>query len=151
MFFILSALSQYGHLNKTATRQGFSRSPLLFFSALEELIESDFSNTNEKMLLIVSKFFPNTERQPAVRIHQYAECIVPSYSDCTFRSHFCLTQQCRNFGGSFSSLSRDSKSASQRTTSSECCKATTYNNLQYVASVGNGYQHQKGAKVLLTT
>jgi hypothetical protein len=75
-----------------ATRRGFSRSPLLFFSALEELIESDFSNTNEKMLPIVSKFFPNTERQPAVRIHQYAECIVPSYSDCTFRSHFRLSR-----------------------------------------------------------
>ncbi len=75
-----------------ATRRGFSRSPLLFFSALEELIESDFSNTNEEMLPIVSKFFPNTERQPAVRIHQYAECIVPSYSDCTFRSHFRLSR-----------------------------------------------------------
>ena len=76
-----------------ATRRGFSRSPLLFFSPLEELIESDFSNTNEKMLPIVSKFFPNTERQPAVRIHQYAECIVPSYSDCTFiRSHFRLSR-----------------------------------------------------------
>jgi hypothetical protein len=75
-----------------ATRRGFSRSPLLFFSALEELIESDFSNTNAQMLPIVSKFFPNTERQPAVRIHQYAECIVPSYSDCTFRSHFRLSR-----------------------------------------------------------
>ncbi len=43
------------------------------------------------MLPIVSKF-SNPERQPAVRIHQYAECIVPSYSDCTFRSHFRLSR-----------------------------------------------------------
>ena len=75
-----------------ATRQGFNRTPLLFFTALEELIESDvYSSTNEKMLPIVSKFFPSAERQPAVRIHQYAQCIVPSYSDSTFRSHFRLS------------------------------------------------------------
>jgi hypothetical protein len=76
-----------------ATRRGFNRTPLLFFTALEELIESDiYSSTNEKMLPIVSKFFPSTERQPAVRIHQYAQCIVPSYSDSTFRSHFRLSR-----------------------------------------------------------
>jgi hypothetical protein len=76
-----------------ATRQGFNRTPLLFFTALEELIESDvYSSTNEKMLPIVSKFFPSAERQPAVRIHQYAQCIVPSYSDSTFRSHFRLSR-----------------------------------------------------------
>ena len=78
-----------------ANRRGFKRSPLLFFSTLEELVESDFTGTNgtnEKMLPIVSKFFPSEERQPAVRIHEYAECIVPSYSDGAFRSHFRLSR-----------------------------------------------------------
>lgn len=75
-----------------ATRRGFQRSPLLFFSTLEELIESDFTITNEKMLPIVSKFFPNEERQQGQRINEYAECIVPSYSDGTFQSHFRLSR-----------------------------------------------------------
>ena len=113
---------------------GFRRYPLLFFSTLEECLEFEFTtSTIEKMLPIVSKFIPSTERLPAVRIREYAECIVPSYSDGSFRSHF----QCRNFGGSFSSLSRSSKSAPERTTSSECRKAITHNTLGFGKSRSN--------------
>ncbi len=52
-----------------------SRSPSLFFSALEELIESDFSSTNEKMLPIVSKFFSkhrkttSSKNSPVCRVY----------------------------------------------------------------------------------
>lgn len=76
-----------------ATR-GFRRYPLLFFSTLEECLEFEFTtSTIEKMLPIVSKFIPSTERLPAVRIREYAECIVPSYSDGSFRSHFRLSRR----------------------------------------------------------
>ena len=71
-----------------ATRIGLQRSPLLFFSTLEEIIESDFTSTNEKMLSIVSRVFPNELTQPGQRINEYAECIVPNYSDGPFQSHF---------------------------------------------------------------
>ena len=67
---------------------------MLFFSILEELIESDLTSTNEKMLPIVSTFFQNEERQPGLRINEYAECIVPNYSDPddAFQSHFRLSR-----------------------------------------------------------
>ena len=87
-------------LKKMATRRGFQRLPLLFFSTLEKLIESDFTSTNEKMLPIVSKFF------------RMKMDISVSFSS--------LTQQHRYFGGPFSSLSRGSKSTSKRTTSRQC-------------------------------
>ena len=34
---------------------------------------------------------------------------------------------------------------------SQIVNEVVFNKLQYVASVGSGYQHQKGVKVLLTT
>lgn len=79
-----------------AARDLFRRSPLLFFSGLEDLLEDclelEFTTSNEIMLMIISKLTGNTERQPAVRIRGYAECIVPSYSDSAFRSHFRLSR-----------------------------------------------------------
>ena len=44
------------------------------------------------MLSVVSKFFPNELRQPGQRINEYAECIVPNYSDGAFQSHFRLSR-----------------------------------------------------------
>ena len=44
------------------------------------------------LLLMKKCFFPNEERQPGQRIKEYAACIVPSYSDDTFQSHFRLSR-----------------------------------------------------------
>ena len=76
--------------------RGFRRSSLLFFSALEDLLEEflepEITTATEIMFMIISKLTGSMERQPAVRIRGYAECIVPSYSDGLFRSHFRLSR-----------------------------------------------------------
>ena len=74
-----------------AVRSGFRSAPLLFFYALDDLLEiwqPEFSRGNE----ILSVLIQNMERQPDVRICGYAEYVVPHYTDNEFRSHFRLAR-----------------------------------------------------------
>ena len=66
-------------------RHGFRRFPLLFFAALDEFlddfVESQLLYNDEIILAIVEKLSGIMERHAAVRIREYAELIVPTYSD----------------------------------------------------------------------
>ena len=69
---------------------GFRRNPMLFYSALENLIEGvelEFVN-NDIILMLITKLGEKKERQPGCRIRGYAEDIIPNYDDNVFRSHF---------------------------------------------------------------
>ena len=69
---------------------------LSFFAALDEFlddfVESQLLYNDEIILAIVEKLSGIMERHAAVRIREYAELIVPTYSDIGFRSHFRLSR-----------------------------------------------------------
>ena len=53
----------------------------------DELPEAEFARDAAEILPVIIMALKNMEREAAVRICDYAERVVPSYSDSVFRSH----------------------------------------------------------------